>query len=159
MLGRAFEENIQNRSRRIATGTNVLASRNWGVANRCSDCSPNRAFLLEELRISTLIEYWCAAAVAEELHFTRAANRLHIDQSALSRHIQKLEASLGAKLFIPGERRFDLREAAEAFIRFAKKALLAAIIVRARKWRKRAAEILIAISRCSRVSVAVDQAP
>jgi hypothetical protein len=82
--------------------------------------------LLEEFRISTLIEYWWAAAVAEEQHFTRAAKRLHIDQSVLSRHIQTLEASLGAKLFIRGERRFDLTEAAEAFIRFAKKALLAA---------------------------------
>jgi len=71
------------------------------------------------------IEYWCAVAVAEELHFTRAANRLHIDQSALSRHIQKLESSLGLKLFIRGERRVELTEAAEAFIPFAKKALLA----------------------------------
>lgn len=76
--------------------------------------------------VGRLVEYWCAAAVAEELHFTRAANRLHIDQSALSRHIQKLEASLRAKLFIRGERKVELTETADAFIPFARKALAAA---------------------------------
>jgi len=76
--------------------------------------------------LGQLIEYWCVVAVAEELHFTRAAKRLHIDQSALSRHIQKLESNLGLKLFIRGERRIELTEAGEVFIPFAKKALLAA---------------------------------
>lgn len=85
------------------------------------------ASYLDSIRpVGELIQYLCAAIVAEELHFTRAAARLRMDQSVVSRHVQKLEASLGARLFVRGDRRIEMTAAGEAFLPFARKALLAA---------------------------------
>ena len=70
-----------------------------------------------------LIQYCCVVAVADELHFTRAAHRLHLDQSAVSRHVQKLEAVLGVRLFKRGSRGVELTEAGAAFTPRARKAL------------------------------------
>lgn len=50
-------------------------------------------------------------AVAEELNFRRAAERIHIDQSPLSRTIADLERQLGAVLFVRTPRRLELTPA------------------------------------------------
>ena len=59
--------------------------------------------------------------VAEELHFRRAAERLHIAQPALSRQIQQLEAAIDIQLFERTNRKVMLTEAGEVFYSEAKK--------------------------------------
>lgn len=54
--------------------------------------------------------------VAEELHFSRAAARLHLAQSALSAQIRQLEAELGGPLLVRNTRRVSLTPAGDALL-------------------------------------------
>ena len=58
----------------------------------------------------------CFLAVAEELHFARAAEKLHIEQSPLSRTIKELEADVGEQLFIRTSRSTRLTRAGKLFL-------------------------------------------
>jgi DNA-binding transcriptional LysR family regulator len=69
-------------------------------------------------------------AVAEERHFTRAAYRCHIAQSALSTAIRALERDLGAELFVRTTRRVDLSEIGRALLPEARTVLAAAAAAR-----------------------------
>jgi DNA-binding transcriptional LysR family regulator len=62
-------------------------------------------------------------AVAEELHFGRAAASLGIAQPPLSQQIRKLEEAVGAELFDRNKRRVELSPAGEAMVPFAQRAL------------------------------------
>ena len=62
-------------------------------------------------------------AVAEELHFTRAAGRLHLAQQALSRDIRRLESQVGARLFARSTRHVTLTADGERLLAHARSLL------------------------------------
>jgi hypothetical protein len=85
--------------------------------------------------------------VAEELHFGRAAERLHMSQSPLSRAIRELERDLGVVLFVRTTRRVELTAAGLALLERSRRALVEidgaiAEARRARRARRMACSVL-----------------
>ncbi|PSL20374.1 LysR family transcriptional regulator [Shimia abyssi] len=65
----------------------------------------------------------CFVAVAEELHFRRAGERLGLSQSALSERIAALEHELGVRLFFRTTRQVSMTQAGSEFPQDAKRIL------------------------------------
>jgi DNA-binding transcriptional LysR family regulator len=65
----------------------------------------------------------CFVALAEELHFHRAAQRCHISQPGLSQQLQRLEEQLGAQLVFRSKRQVALTRAGSVFLQEARKIL------------------------------------
>jgi DNA-binding transcriptional LysR family regulator len=71
-------------------------------------------------------------AVAEERHFTRAAQRLDVAQSTISSSVRALEREFGTPLFVRTTRRVELSDVGEALLPDARRTLAAAAAARAR---------------------------
>ena len=65
-----------------------------------------------------------AIVLAEELNFSRAAARLRIDQSTLSRRIAELESQIEMQLFVRNHQTVELTDAGRHFVEDARSAVL-----------------------------------
>lgn len=70
-----------------------------------------------------LQHFRCFVVLAEELHFTRASERLHLSQPHLSRIINQIEQQLGVTLIRRTTRQVTLTDAGEKFLEEAKSVL------------------------------------
>ena len=57
-----------------------------------------------------------AIALAEELNFSRAAQKLHVTQPALTKRIAELEDRLGIPLFTRDHQTVDVNDSGQAFV-------------------------------------------
>ena len=73
-----------------------------------------------------LYQFRTFAAVAEEGHLTRAAERLHLSQPAVSGHLKALESELGVRLFARTSSGMELTEAGRELLGRARRVLSAA---------------------------------
>ena len=61
--------------------------------------------------------------LADELHYTKAAEKLHVAQPSLSYAINKMEDELGVSLFVKNGKKLNLTQYGEAFLPYARSAL------------------------------------
>ncbi len=98
----------------------------------------------------------CFVAVAEQLHFRRAAESLYLSQPTVTAHIQALERSLDQELFERGARRVRLTAAGERLLPYARSILALQAEAEVRAWGRRYDERLRI---CASIFVAAQTLP
>ena len=104
----------------------VLHTWATGIVGRPADGALTEATVELDLR---LVRYF--VAVADELHFGRAAARLYVSQPALSKQIRKLEEQLGEPLLVRDSRHVTLTARGQRFYDDARRLLALADAMRA----------------------------
>ncbi|MDA8349341.1 MAG: LysR family transcriptional regulator, partial [Pseudomonadota bacterium] len=92
-----------------------------GAPERSNDTRAVTAWI----RPLELRQYRYFIVLAEELHFARAAGRLNVGQSNLSREIRSLEHQVGLRLFYRTSRHTELTAAGERLLEHARRVLAA----------------------------------
>ncbi|MDO8209072.1 LysR family transcriptional regulator [Conexibacter sp. CPCC 206217] len=91
---------------------------------------PSSRFAIRSNDLMELRHLTTFVAVAEEGSFTRAADRLHVVQSAVSAGVRTLERDLGAQLFDRSTAHVALTDAGRALLPEARRVLAAAAVAR-----------------------------
>lgn len=116
---KGFERGRRSQSNSSRFNLSLLAfgcrSDGRGTASACLRPQNQRMLDLKLLK--------CFVVLAEELHFGRAADRLHISQPPLSLKIRTLEADLGLQLFLRSSRRVELTHSGQILVEEAKRLL------------------------------------
>jgi DNA-binding transcriptional LysR family regulator len=133
-----------------STKSDTLVPGNAATDLSVSICSPSASGSPRRIPMARpeirLLE--TAIVLAEELHFSRVAERLRVDQSTVSKRIDELESQLGFRLFERNHQIVKLTEAGRKFVEEARLALLhVERAIQSGRSEQQAAEVILNVGR------------